>query len=164
MASAVFAPPIGPEFDPFLCAFIGADPNGKLLSVLSAFARTDIDPWQEAAYLARMPRESATTRLSEFIAALPDTPCANVPARTIAGQLIALLPARAMFVAPVPPLPGKLADVLSGAHSRLGVTAATILLLVGFICLFWIAPNPPALSPPTTSSAPASTTLGAMAR
>ena len=40
---------LGSEFDDFLFAPIGADRIGMLLSVLSALARLDIDPWQEAA-------------------------------------------------------------------------------------------------------------------
>jgi len=43
---------IGPEFDEFLCAPIGADRNGTGLSVLSALARLNVDPWQEATSLA----------------------------------------------------------------------------------------------------------------
>jgi hypothetical protein len=49
---------IGPEFDEFLCAPIGADRNGTGLSVLSALARLNVDPWQEATSLARMPQRS----------------------------------------------------------------------------------------------------------
>jgi hypothetical protein len=36
------------EFDNFLYASIGADRNGMPLSVLSALARLDLDPWEEA--------------------------------------------------------------------------------------------------------------------
>lgn len=52
MTHAALAPLIGPEFDKFLCASIGEDRNGTMLSVLSALARLDVDPWQEAADLA----------------------------------------------------------------------------------------------------------------
>jgi hypothetical protein len=41
--------PLGSEFDDFLYASIGEDSNGVLLSVLSALARLDVDPWEEAA-------------------------------------------------------------------------------------------------------------------
>ena len=54
---------LGPEFENFLFAPIGADRNGMLLSVLSALARLDIDPWQEAAQLAGVAGETATRRL-----------------------------------------------------------------------------------------------------
>ena len=66
---------LGSEFDDFLFAPIGEDRNDMPLSVLSALARLDIDPWHEAAELARLPRETATQRLASLIAALPDGPC-----------------------------------------------------------------------------------------
>jgi hypothetical protein len=59
------------KFDPFLYASVEEGGNGARLSVLSALARLDIDPWQEAANLARMSRESATQRLSSLIDTLP---------------------------------------------------------------------------------------------
>jgi hypothetical protein len=86
---------LGSEFDDFLFAPIGEDRNGTLLSVLSALARLDVDPWLEAAKLARLPGETATQRLASLIAALPDGPSAHADPRTIAARLIALLPGRA---------------------------------------------------------------------
>ena len=156
MVSAVFAPPIGPEFDRFLCAFIGEDPNGTSLSVLSAFARTGVDPWKEAECLARMPRESATTRLSEFISALPNKPNANVPARTIASELIKLLPTPATFV---PPMPLKLAAVVSNGNSRFGFAAWIVLLLLGLAYFLGIAPTSRTVSPPSMPDASTSTPI-----
>ena len=157
MAPTVFAPPLGPEFDPFLYAFIGEDPNGMTLSVLSAFARSDVDPWKEAAHLARMSPESATIRLGEFIAALPNRPNANVPSGTIAGQLIALLPAPAVFV---PPLPDSVSLALSHPNSRFAASAGIALLLFGLAYFFWSAPrsptNMPAAAPSERNAAPPS--------
>jgi hypothetical protein len=92
MTHTALAPLIGPEFDKFLYASIGEGRNGTMLSVLSALARLDVDPWQEAASLARMPREAATERLTALIAALPDEPTMDSPAKTIAANLAALLP------------------------------------------------------------------------
>lgn len=88
-ASASF---LGSEFNDFLFAPIGEERNGMLLSVLSALARLDVDPWQEAAELARLPGEAATERLASMIAALPDGPSAPSDPRTIAARLVALLP------------------------------------------------------------------------
>ena len=85
---------LGSEFDDFLFAPIGEDRNGMLLSVLSALARLDIEPWQEAAKLARLPRATATERLASLIAALPDEPSRH-RAPSIAACLIALLPSGA---------------------------------------------------------------------
>jgi hypothetical protein len=91
---------LGSEFDDFLFAPIGEDRNGMLLSVLSALARLDVDPWQEAAKLARLPVETATQRLASLIAALPGGPSAHPDPGTIAARLIALLPRRAISSIP----------------------------------------------------------------
>ena len=97
MTHAPLAPLIGAEFDKFLGAPIGEGRNGTPLSVLSALARLDVDPWQEAASLARMPMEAAAMRLTALIAALPDAPTKDVPATTIAANLVTLLPKPARF-------------------------------------------------------------------
>jgi hypothetical protein len=85
---------LGSEFNDFLFARIGEDKNEMPLSVLSALARLDIDPWQEAAELARLPGETASQRLASLIGALPDGPSAHPDPGTIA-RLTALLPRRA---------------------------------------------------------------------
>ncbi|MGA2495611.1 MAG: hypothetical protein ABSF67_22205 [Roseiarcus sp.] len=97
MTHAPLAPLIGAEFDKFLGAPIGEGRNGTPLSVLSALARLDVDPWQEAASLARMPVDAAATRLTALIAALPGAPTKDVPAMTIAADLVTLLPRVASF-------------------------------------------------------------------
>jgi hypothetical protein len=83
------APLIGPEFDEFLYAPIGAGRTG--LSVLSALARLNVDPWQEATSLALMPREAAVVRLTALIDALPNEGTIGIPT-TMAADLVALLP------------------------------------------------------------------------
>ena len=82
----------GSEFNDFLFAPIGEDRNGMLVSVLSGLARSDVDPWQEAAKLAQLPGEAATRELAALIGALPDRAASHPDARTIATRLIALLP------------------------------------------------------------------------
>jgi hypothetical protein len=97
MAHAALAPLIGAQFDKFLYAPIGDGRNGTPLSVLSALARLDVDPWQEAASLARMPIDAAARRLTALIVALPDAPTKDVPAMTVAANLVTLLPKPAGF-------------------------------------------------------------------
>jgi hypothetical protein len=92
MAHSSAVPRPGPEFDDFLFAPVGEDGNGMLLSVLSALARLNVDPWQEAANLARLPVKTATQQLASLIAKLPDGPSARPDPATIAARLIALLP------------------------------------------------------------------------
>ena len=65
------------------------------LSVLSALVRLNVDPWQEAAKLARLPGKTATQRLASLIAPLPDGPSAQLDPGTIAARLIARLPRQA---------------------------------------------------------------------
>src|SRR5271165_3660695 len=92
MTHAALTPLIGPEFDEFLRASIGEDRNGTGLSVLSALTRLHVDPWQEAASLARMPRAAAVLRLTALIEELPNEPAGVIPAKASAADLVALLP------------------------------------------------------------------------
>jgi hypothetical protein len=80
------------EFDAFLYASVGDRSDGPLLSVLSVLARLDIDPWQEAATLARMSPDKAVWRMAALIETLPGEPSAHMNAKTIATRLVALLP------------------------------------------------------------------------
>ena len=79
------------EFDPFLYAPVGEERNGMLLSVLSALARLDVDPWQEAATLTKMPAQGATLRLTSLLSSLPSD-AASLLAPSTVLRLIALLP------------------------------------------------------------------------
>ena len=79
-------------FDSFLFASVGDDENGMGVSILSAFARLDFDPWQKAEEFARLPTGPARTKLAAMIAALPGISAAHPQAETIAVRLIALLP------------------------------------------------------------------------
>jgi hypothetical protein len=83
-----------PEFDDFLYAPIAAERNEMPLSVLSALARLDIDPWQEAAELSELPRFTAAQRLAALILQLPGERWTKADSRTISDRLIELLPRR----------------------------------------------------------------------
>jgi hypothetical protein len=63
------------------------------LTVLSAFARLDVDPWVEAADLSQLPRATASARFVSMLESLPGH--SSLADRTaIAGRLIPLLPDR----------------------------------------------------------------------
>jgi hypothetical protein len=83
--------PLPREFDEFLYASIGDDANGMPVTLLSALARLDIDPWEEAARLARLSLESASQRLASQLTAMPNRPATTVDSETIATRLVALL-------------------------------------------------------------------------
>jgi hypothetical protein len=78
------------EFNAFLFAPVGGDRDGMALSVLSALARRDVDPWQEAAELANMPADGARARLTSLI--IPLGPDMGDDAAAIVTRLLALLP------------------------------------------------------------------------
>jgi len=139
MVHAALAPSIGRDFDQFLFASIGQDRYGQTLSVISALARSDLDPWQEAINLSRMPRAGATQRLSRLITALPGEPGPTRPLEAVAGDLIALLPASRGLV---PPLPEKVVAAVARPDARLAIGLGAIALLTA-IGLFASMPSPP---------------------
>src|SRR5207245_1642793 len=84
--------PMLPEFDAFLFAPVGEEVDGVPLSVLSALARLDLDPRDEAARLAHLTKEAAAEQLARMIARLSDRRWSVSEARRIAGRLIERLP------------------------------------------------------------------------
>jgi hypothetical protein len=83
---------LGPEFNDFLYAPVGVEENGMQLSVLSALARQNVDPWQEAAQLTRLSEKTAIQRLMSLIPLLSDGSSVNQDSDIVAIRLVALLP------------------------------------------------------------------------
>lgn len=94
---------MGAQFDRFLHEPIGEDSNGMLLTVLSALARLDIDPWEEAAALSRLPGVAATRKLALLLATLPGRSGIGADWGAVASRLISLLPGRVAPGAPARP-------------------------------------------------------------
>jgi hypothetical protein len=82
------------QFDDFLFARLNDASEETPLSVLSMLARLDIDPWEEAAKLARLPRPAAAKRLVDFIMATPGVSSAYLNDAAVSGRLIDLLPSQ----------------------------------------------------------------------
>jgi hypothetical protein len=80
------------EFDGFLFATICDEGGEGRLSVISALARLDLDPWAEAAGLARMPEAGAARRLTSLLAGVGDARPLQPDRAAIAARLVALLP------------------------------------------------------------------------
>ncbi|MEJ1962310.1 MAG: hypothetical protein WDO56_12500 [Gammaproteobacteria bacterium] len=113
----------GSAFDAFLFAPIGEDGNGLSLSVVSALARMDLDPWQEAATLAGLPADAAAHKLAALFSALPDQLLSERSRDTTAARLISLLPRPAD--SPVGSLVGSPATPTGTSHptdSRIGTS------------------------------------------
>ena len=155
MTHAALTPLLGPAFDPFLFAKIGDDCDGPLLSVVSALARLDVDPWQEAASLAHMPREEAKQRLTSLLASLPKDATRGLAPEIIAARLIALLPREGAVNTAAP---ATLRPVASTRHWRFLVGLGLLaLLLAGYFIFVARAPNAPesATGVPTATREPA---------
>lgn len=80
------------EFNDFLFAIVGEEKNGTDLTVLSALARRDLDPWEEASRLSKMTKPAATDALATAIHSLPDGNWKTSDARSIAVRLVDHLP------------------------------------------------------------------------
>jgi hypothetical protein len=116
----------GSEFNGFLFAPIGEDRNGMTLSVLSALARLDVDPWQEADRLARLPRAAAAQSLAALVAALPNGPRGCLDSGLIAKRLVGLLPRPASIGVPS-------GSVASKKPATLDSRAIIFMLLMAFM-------------------------------
>jgi hypothetical protein len=110
-----------PEFDDFLHAPIGMESNEMLLSVLSALARLNLDPWMEAAELSELPTDCATQRLAGLIVRLPGGRWTPADSWRIAHRLIELLPRRSS-----PDVP--LAEKAHGIPRLIGSPVARLLI------------------------------------
>jgi hypothetical protein len=80
------------EFNDFLFACVGEEKNGAELTVLSALARLDLDPWAEAIRLSELTKEAATTALATAIHSLPDGDWTASDTQSIAARLVTRLP------------------------------------------------------------------------
>jgi hypothetical protein len=82
---------ISSDFDRFLFAPLHESGEAPL-SVLSALARQDIDAWQEAARLARLPKDNAVNSLASTIWKSDSERWSPSEASIVAARLIELLP------------------------------------------------------------------------
>jgi len=76
----------------FLLAPVWDEKNGAPLSILSALARLDMDPWREAARLADMPRSAAATTLASILARLPGNNLKASDSAMLSQRLVEYLP------------------------------------------------------------------------
>jgi len=93
------------QFEPFLHAVIHEDGQGPALTVLSALARRDLDPWEEAASLAGLAPEAAIVKLIALLRAMP--PGQRSPDAALPARLQALLPRARTVRADVRPMSAK---------------------------------------------------------
>lgn len=87
------------NYNDFLFAPISEQENGMQLSVLSALARANVDPWEEAARLATMSPADAEWALVATLSKVPGRTWSLSDAEVIAKRLIQRLP-QAAYPAP----------------------------------------------------------------
>jgi hypothetical protein len=144
------------DFDAFLYAPIAADrDNGMQLSVLSALARQDVDPWEEAASLAKLPTAIATEKLTALLAVLPGL-TARLDHAAIAARLIALLPRAHTNI--------RSPGACRGAARASGVLSVRDIVIYGISILLvlsvhWLVASHVAASQPSIAPAPMSSTV-----
>jgi hypothetical protein len=80
------------RYENFLFAPICDEPGGMRLSVLSALARMNVDPWEEAARLATLPTPDAQKTLVSTLNLFPGKRQRSAETEILAANLIALLP------------------------------------------------------------------------
>ncbi len=80
------------SFNDFLFAFIGEEANGQQLTVLSAMARLELNPWSEASRLSELSKEAASKTLAAIIGRLPGGNWKKSDLQLIAGRLVEHLP------------------------------------------------------------------------
>src|ERR1700730_12018467 len=79
-------------YNHFLFAPICEEANGMQLSVLSALARMDVDPWEEATRLAAMPKAIAERALVSTLDRVLGKSRNPSEREVIAARLVQLLP------------------------------------------------------------------------
>jgi len=125
---------LGVEFDEFLFAPIGTDASGTSITVVSALARLDLDPWAEAANLTRLPGAIATQKLAKVISRLPEIPSARVDSSMVAARLIGLLPGRIGSNIATPQISAP--NLPSSAQALLAPRFVFLLLFITIAVLF----------------------------
>jgi hypothetical protein len=131
----------GSEFQQFLYAPICEEHEGMTLSVLSALARQDIDPWTEAARLSQLPEETAVEQIIALLDALPRRIVASLDRMKVASRLSALLPRRAASNLPsVRPAAGGQRLAAFASNWRLFYLYFCLMLLMNWLIAEFRAP------------------------
>ena len=84
--------PFRPDLNKFLFAAVGEERNGIPLSMMSALAQLDLDPWEEAGRLSTLAKQEAIERLTGLILRLPGMRRPSSEAQQIAAELVDALP------------------------------------------------------------------------
>ena len=110
-----------PECKDFLLAVIDEAPNGTQLTVLSALAQANVDPWEEAVRLSAMSKVTAEKTLVSMFDRIPGRNWSPSEEATIAARLVKLLPPR------------------SGGMESATMTIAGVSVQLSLVWLVWVS-------------------------
>jgi hypothetical protein len=79
------------DLNDFLFTPVASDANGMHLTMLSALARSGVDPWDEAASFATLSQENATQKVVLVLAGVPNGPSPGDQTTSMAARLVAQL-------------------------------------------------------------------------
>ncbi|KNG91957.1 hypothetical protein [Pseudaestuariivita atlantica] len=122
--------PDGSDYDAFLFAELGEDRTGAAVTVLSALARLDLEPWTEARELSRLGPEDAQVRLTTHFEAITDIPALALACESRAAKLVLMLPKRA------PLRVSKPLEAGPNNFPKLSISWTTM-ALIGVLVLTW---------------------------
>jgi hypothetical protein len=88
------------DLNDFLFAAVGQEQNGMPLNVVSGLTRLGLDPWEEAARLAALPKALAAEKLAPIIARLPVDRREPLDNLAISRLLVELLPEHRQAASP----------------------------------------------------------------
>jgi hypothetical protein len=149
MANQGPASNITSRYDDFLFARVWDEPGGMRLSVLSALARMNFDPWEEAARLATLSTSDAEKTLGSTLDLLPGHPQTSPETGILAARLVALLPKAGAATT------AKQATITAGQEQRMGywLVWLCIALAMSFLSQYRPATNTGAGASASTSNA-----------
>ena len=101
------------------------------MTVLSALARLDLEPWNEARELSSLGREDAQIRLTTHFEAITDIPALALASESRSAKLVSLLPKRA------PLRVSKSLEAGTNNSPKLSISW-TMMALVGIVVIAWI--------------------------
>jgi hypothetical protein len=139
---------LSPKYDEFLFAPICTEANGMHLSVLSALARLNLDPWEEATHLAAMPKEDARRALISRLDLVDGTSRSPSEAQMTAARLVRLLPEQREGATPA-------AETIAGVRAR-PTNYWLVLLFIAMAIAFLSLRQAPAADPESSTSGAAS--------
>jgi hypothetical protein len=120
-------------YNAFLFAAVGEEKVGLPLTVLSALTRLGFDPWQEAARLSDLPRETAARAFAVTIAMLPEGDWSSSDSDAIAARLVNWLPERSSLA--IPTVGSGRAAGAAASGSEIGRSWATTWLTWGVLAI-----------------------------